>query len=425
MNKKKVIVIILVVALMGYICYLKLPYLFINSFIKKHDYELYSLLFSDNNTGYFVEEENRKKIYFNADAFFDNKVSNKYNEWKISFKDWSGKKRYIFLRDNADFNTQMKEQFEKIKLEQLVEEQLSDYFEIEYYDNMPKVVFSKKIRDEYDLDEVTYIDIDLDFDIDFNGSYEDEHRFYKSVDSLMDKKKIVINEIKYISDIKENDTQYNSYVNNLTKITKYISEKVYVKNTSLSLINNTSKQKYIPLSGGFIIINNDSEKQNEDNKITNIPLNIYLTDVDVNSLTKYLELKNINEEFKVDDRLTIKFVGTNEPENSTYFTYNAYIYLDGKLIDDKLFSDSNAKVIYSNNQYAKFTVKKINNLYLIDSTEARNFPHSYLLIINSSGNVIKSFSDIHYRMIDNNNKIWVINADGSGGMYKVLDDSIK
>ena len=70
-------------------------------------------------------------------------------------------------------------------------------------------------------------------------------------------------------------------------------------------------------------------------------------------------------------------------------------------------------------------VKKIKNLYFIDATESRQFPHSYLLIINSEGKVVRSFSDVYYRFIDDNNKIWVFESTESGGTHKILDDNIE
>ena len=106
------------------------------------------------------------------------------------------------------------------------------------------------------------------------------------------------------------------------------------------------------------------------------------------------DLKNKNEEFVVDDNLTIKFVGTKEEYGTDMYSYNADIYLNGKNIETKLFNVVDNRVIYSANHNAEFFVEKIDNVYVIVSRVVKHNDGTYAVIMNTDGEVLREFNDV-------------------------------
>lgn len=146
-------------------------------------------------------------------------------------------------------------------------------------------------------------------------------------------------------------------------------------------------------------------------------------------LVKTIGLQNINEELIVDDNLKITFEGTER--ESGYYTYIAKVYLNNKLIPTNIFDNKSEKVIWSENHAARFKVEKINNVYFIISSIAKQNDGDYVLIINKDGKIIATASDVSIH-IDESNKSFTIedckdimvDAECSTEIRYILDNDI-
>ena len=116
------------------------------------------------------------------------------------------------------------------------------------------------------------------------------------------------------------------------------------------------------------------------------------------------DLKNKEEEFKVDNNLTIKFVGTKEDystDTEEYYTYNANIYYKGVLVKTKMFNAIDNRVIYSSNHAATFYVDKKDKVYIIVANVAKQTDGNYVVFLNEKGQVLREFEDVSLEINDN------------------------
>lgn len=171
---------------------------------------------------------------------------------------------------------------------------------------------------------------------------------------------------------------------------------------------------------------NSNDKLN-DNEITD---NNTLASID-----KYYELSKSEESYSVDNSLSIKFIGSSIPDMDEGYNYVAEITINGKKINAGIFGNSNDKVIYSANCAASFNVKKINNLYFLQSKIAAQSAGTYLLVLNKTGDVVISeYNVLTDFNMENNKKYLTVTSYstnpiamddlGNEKRYLIQEDSI-
>lgn len=141
-----------------------------------------------------------------------------------------------------------------------------------------------------------------------------------------------------------------------------------------------------------------------------------------------IELSKANESLAVNNSLYIDFIG-KQTETDMY-EYIANIYFNGVLVENNLFNNTNKKSIWSSNYAANFKVEKVNNLYFIISSIAKQQDGDYILILND-GKVVDTFTDVKI-LLDKENKLFEIsdcttsNTDEActKSSYNILDNSI-
>ncbi len=105
-------------------------------------------------------------------------------------------------------------------------------------------------------------------------------------------------------------------------------------------------------------------------------------------------LTNLEESYAIVDSLSIKFTGTPSTDVENGFTYVAEVTMNGKNIVTGLFEDVNKKVIYSKDYASQFNVKKINNLYILQSKIAAQYGGTYIVVLNQNGEVLLKKSNV-------------------------------
>lgn len=107
-----------------------------------------------------------------------------------------------------------------------------------------------------------------------------------------------------------------------------------------------------------------------------------------------IDLKEKKQELKIEDSLRIVFAGTKENYGKNRYTYNADIYVNGNLVKNKLFNETNTRVIYSSNHGASFYVDKIDNVYIITSYIKKDADGYYAIFVNEKGEILREFNDV-------------------------------
>ncbi len=119
-----------------------------------------------------------------------------------------------------------------------------------------------------------------------------------------------------------------------------------------------------------------------------------------------IELAKNKEELKVDEHLSLEFIGEATTDVEDGYKYTLKITLDGKPLDSAtLFEDSTDKVIYSANYAASFSVTKLNDTYVLNSGIASQNNGHYVSIINNKGSVMKNFYDVSMNISSQENQI--------------------
>lgn len=108
-------------------------------------------------------------------------------------------------------------------------------------------------------------------------------------------------------------------------------------------------------------------------------------------------------------KLSLNFVGvkTERTDYETMYQYTLDILVNGKKIDSNIFSNKNNKVIWSSNYAAGFNVLELDNYYILTSFIAKQNDGSYVLIIDKSGKIIKTFDDVGIQIDEDNKEIKV------------------
>lgn len=135
----------------------------------------------------------------------------------------------------------------------------------------------------------------------------------------------------------------------------------------------------------------DDDSTKEDNIITDKDTN---PDDGISSFDKSYSLSEIEESYSIIDSLLIKFIGSPISEVEDKYKYVAEITLNDKKINTGLFEDTNEKVIYSKDFAAQFNVKKINNLYVLQSIIGAQFGGTYFVVLNQNGDVLLKGSNV-------------------------------
>ena len=176
-------------------------------------------------------------------------------------------------------------------------------------------------------------------------------------------------------------------------------------------------------------LNSDNDNNSNNNSVENTDNNTLV------SIDKYYELSKSEESYSVDNSLSIKFIGSSIPDMDEGYNYVAEITINGKKINAGIFGNSNDKVIYSANCAASFNVKKINNLYFLQSKIAAQSAGTYLLVLNKTGDVVISEYNVLTDFNMENNKKYLtvtsystnpITMDDLGNekRYLIQEDSI-
>lgn len=193
--------------------------------------------------------------------------------------------------------------------------------------------------------------------------------------------------------------------------------------------------------GGFIVydkvINNDNKQESSTNNNATPTKNEVDTPVDVDNPdvvevethygTSYLY--NETEQIKADNSLSIEFNGTSE--NAGMYEYVAKVLLNGKEVENSLFTNAVNRVIWSYDYTGSFRVEKIDNVYILISSIASQFNGNYVLIFNTEGTVLATYNDVSFILDDAEKEFSVckytthrIDEECSKDVYKISENSI-
>jgi hypothetical protein len=147
--------------------------------------------------------------------------------------------------------------------------------------------------------------------------------------------------------------------------------------------------------------NNDQLIENDDNITNNEDLNNennsedlndeIITNPEENSNYKSINLSKATETFDFD-KLHLEFNGTNTKNGEEYFNYALNIKYDGKNINNAFFNDKDKYRIWSSNMAANFKVYKVDNVYILVSSIAKQCFGDEIMIFNTNGEVLKTFT---------------------------------
>lgn len=143
--------------------------------------------------------------------------------------------------------------------------------------------------------------------------------------------------------------------------------------------------------------NNDQLiENNEDLENDNITNEEDLNDETINnpeenSNYKSIVLSKAKESFDFD-KLHLEFNGTNTETGEEYYNYVLNIKYDGKNVNSSFFNDKENYRIWSNNMASNFKVYKVDNVYILVSFIARQCFGDEVMIFNTNGEVLKTFT---------------------------------
>lgn len=148
-----------------------------------------------------------------------------------------------------------------------------------------------------------------------------------------------------------------------------------------------------------------------------------------------IELKKENESYNFD-KLHFDFKGYSTDDGDEYYKYLLDIKLNEKEIDDTFFKDEDNFRIWSSNMAANFKVYKIENVYVLVSFIAKQCFYDEIMIINTNGEVLKTFTNASFDLDNNTNLLKISTSDDgmcmgknyekhvSNYTYSVKDDTI-
>lgn len=104
-----------------------------------------------------------------------------------------------------------------------------------------------------------------------------------------------------------------------------------------------------------------------------------------------IELAKEKESFDLD-KLHLDFDGVTHKTDEGHYQYVLNIKYDDKSIDSTFFNDKNNYRIWSHNMAANFKVYKIENVYILVSSIAKQCFCDEVMIFNTNGDVLKTFA---------------------------------
>lgn len=136
-------------------------------------------------------------------------------------------------------------------------------------------------------------------------------------------------------------------------------------------------------------LNNDINEENDD-------VNNEEEEEEINYQKVELNKKKETYEF---DKLHLEFTGT--PTGEDYFKYLLNIKYNGKKIESTFFNDNKNYRIYSSEMAADFRIYKIEDVYVLVSSIARQCLGSEAIVFNTDGKVLKTFAMAEISVEDN------------------------
>lgn len=125
---------------------------------------------------------------------------------------------------------------------------------------------------------------------------------------------------------------------------------------------------------------------------------------EVTNTYEKIELTKEKETFDIN-RLHLDFEGVTYKTDEGHYQYVLNVKYDGNEIDSSFFNDKDNYRIWSYNMAANFEIHKINNVYVLISTIARQCFGSEVMIFNTNGNVLKTFTRADSKIDENGIKI--------------------
>lgn len=168
-------------------------------------------------------------------------------------------------------------------------------------------------------------------------------------------------------------------------------------------------------------LNNDINEENDD-------VNNEEEEEEINYQQVELNKKKETYEF---DKLHLEFTGTSTGEGEDYFKYLLNIKYNGKKIESNFFNDNKNYRIYSSEMAANFRIYKIEDVYVLVSSIARQCLGSEAIVFNTDGKVLKTFAMAEISVEDNiinvstsdDNNCMILN-NYKNSKYKVIGKTI-
>lgn len=204
---------------------------------------------------------------------------------------------------------------------------------------------------------------------------------------------------KIIDSSLKNDIYKVSFVKGYFKKSENNTAIITINGKDIELKDNNFKDILFKNKDALVIYTLTFKKEN----------NVYTFD-SIKSADKnqvQLELEKQNYTYAFDNNLKIVFNGTKSNKQENGYEYVLNISVKDKLISSNIFTNANDKVVYSSNFAASFKIYKIDSYYFLISSVAKQNDGDYVLIIDESGKIIKSFKDVRIN-IDEENKKYTI-----------------
>ncbi len=124
-----------------------------------------------------------------------------------------------------------------------------------------------------------------------------------------------------------------------------------------------------------------------------------------------IELKDKNEEYNFYN-LNLKFVGASTEDGSDYYKYSLDILYNKEEVNNDFFVD-NYYIRCSDHYAGMFYVLRASNYYFLISDLGAQYNGQYVIIINSSGDFIKSYFDVHIDDINSDDLTFTVSKCNS------------
>lgn len=99
----------------------------------------------------------------------------------------------------------------------------------------------------------------------------------------------------------------------------------------------------------------------------------------------------------INDNIKMIFNGEKEEESEDLYMYTMQIIVDGINVETDIFNNSNNKVIYSEAYAASFRIIKIDDLYFLVSSIAKQNDGDYVVVL-KNGLVLYTYEDVQFNI---------------------------